>query len=1586
MAPPTDDEEPKFRFRVNIMPPRRPANSLFKRINEPQAEEPLHIIAVPARASEKFADVWKHIKERYERNYTAEEVAKGWFHKLQDRYGADIDSHDGVGELGYTINSPKEDLVLIMLQNGIDRDGSVPETSGLRPPGFCRPELSVEQEQQAKRRKLEEERYGVALEEMDEDTAIESRERSLGIGSPELAAPANCDDNHRIDADGFAVPLLPGSVSRKRKRPQTTRGDIIPSSMEGENDDDILVEDSQTASQGHNASLETVRSNAPTSRPRSIRSMPADASAGASMSSTRASRARTTAPVAIENQAPLRVQRLAALQTATSKSTSSLKGAESPPKSPPTPVSAASQTFSQQPPESAQRPKPTPLIASTPIVQRQHQLATERVVPEDELDFDPIEDDDLLQGIEGTANDDSVDTNPEAGPAYHAPLSSTVASAKSKPGKLAKPKKTLSLTPKAGPSASKQSVSTPTSNALRLSGSQSSSTKNPRSQTGTNQPWSSEEDKCLLQGLREGLNAAQIVKRFSFEGRTPSAVRGRRAALHKQNPGIELAATQINADVEQSAKKRRNWSIEEKQIMSRAISDGFDALEIHAMHFPSRSEDSVSRAVLSLQDQAWKVASMGHLYPGNPAGLLGWTPKDACKLRRTILEGLETQVAKKRYFSRWNMQEVQKQLDAYKKQYKAEEAADRARAPRTSSSTKKAVFGSFQMPTDSSQLPVNSSPVERSMQARAARRPSVDAQQRAPSIDVASSPPQDTTNEPSHIHTQNKQQSSNQEPRPSSPAVEISVTEQNSARENLPSVDLADCREKVSRPSSRSGRQSTINFVRDKGKKRAGPPRPTSEELDTQYGRHPTSSSAQWSATQPQEQLLTAVSRERSRGMGNDDNVHAQHDPAHDLEMLEAELEQNGNLVYQTSAPIEDGVVSEIQPSSPNETYRKDATMIRTATEVQNVSDVCQLSAGTAMTMQSPITTSSAASGRQRRSRVESGVDIRAAAQLSQELNRSLSREAHEDTEEREEAAHEDQVFSTPDPKIKRYHRAGRISTVTFSEDAVPQNGHEITEDNEPSQAQDPPTTRSQHATRVSFQTEPSPRGIDAGVGQVQGLPSLQPSPQISASESGGTATASVRPGKLPSRGPSYASRIRDIHKPPQPISNSAAKGPDKSPSRRLTDDTMEPARKDGSLPPPTDAEIWEKTAIAEAIGRDRQEYFEDLKISTFSIRAMSCGDWEEVRRLKAEERRLRRQRKIALGTYVISKRDTQHPHGIAQSGDANEADEDVIRADDFSDSSSEYESDGDENIWSDADFEQPPDVDHDRHFSEVEDDEEIEETNGRAARAIGVPKDADRSKRISEANDDEEMVDLVDTLQESAGVNNADEHEINGDKLELPTVQTLHETNGSPQHVLIDDSLQDPSNSGTEAPPTHTVTRKRKVDEGGSSPEYRRDKLQSDDRAAMPPPVKTNKRNQRRKRASGRRTSRSGSERSSSFSHAHTGSDAPPQHPPSTPVQSGSSAHRSKRARANDITPAEQTPKSSLSQTQQTTAGSQKAPLSSTKEVQRATGGGLSGLVRKAHIPTPPKVKRTPQKDNKARKLDIRADNEESDASSESD
>lgn len=1577
MAPPAKDEEPKFRFRVNIMPPRRPVNSLFKRLQQPKVEEPLHIIAVPARASETFADVWKHIKERYERNYTAEEVAKGWFHKLQDRDGADIDSHDGVGELGYTIDSPKEDLVLIMLQNEIDRDGSVPETSGLRPAGFSRPELSEEQQQEAKRRKIQEERYGVALDDVDEDTPIESRERSLGPGSPDLGAQVNGDDGHKVDADGFAVPLLPGSVSRKRKRTRTTRGDVVPSSIEGENDEDILVQDSQTARNAEKVISETLPNDSST-RARIMHSMPADTSAGASTSSARASRARTTAPSVNEDRGPLHAQRLAALQAPSSKPTPKATSARPQPRSPPTPVSATSQPFIQQPPESAQRPKPTP-----PVIQKgQHQLATEREAPEDGLDFDPIEDDDLLQGIAGTANDDESRT----GLPIQTPVSSAHVSVTSKSGKLPKPKKLLNSTPKSSASASKKHAFTPAKNGLeRLSGTQGSTSKNPRSQSGALERWTPEEDNFLLQGIREGLGAGEMAKKFKFEGRTPSAVRGRRAVLIKRNPGIENTMSQTTADSEKtphSATKRRVWSVEEKQIMSRAIAEGYDALEIHAKHFPGRSEDSINRVVLSLQDQAWKVASMDSMFPKNGAQLPGWTPKDSCKLKRTYRKGLGTMVAKKLYFNRWTMQEVQKQLDHYSAQIKAMEA-DQARASQANSAVKKAVFGSSQIPLDSSQLPVDSSPVERSMQARAARRSSVDAQPRILGIEVPSSPPQATTTKPSSTQAQTEHRPSNQEQKSSSPTVEIPVTEQDTARGNISSVEQNASRKTVSRPSSGNGRQSTLNFLRDKGKKRAGDPRPSTEELDTLYARHPTSISTGGPATQPQQSPVNMNLPEQSRIEDDDGSSDGEHTPADDLEMLDAELER-GSHSHEANGLFEDSLPPKTQPVSGNNAHRDNPKIERSPEHATLFSDGRRQSASTGMTMQSPMTTSSTSSGRRRRSRVESGVDTRVAAQLSQELNRSLSRE------EREEAAHEDQVFSTPDPKINRYHKATRARTVTFS-DTNTLHDNEAAEESQAFQTQDPTTTRSQRASRVSFQSEQSPRSTAPGPPSAQKPTRLQPSPQIGTPESGGAratgpASTPARPGRLPSRGPSYASRIKDIHRPARAVTNATAKIPHESPKKTSTNDAIEHVRDEGS-PPPTDADIWEKAAIAETLGRDRQEYFEDLKLSTFSINAMGHGDWEEVRRLKAEERRLHRERKIARGVYVPSKRDTQHPDGPPQGGDAEQADEDIIRADDVSDASSDIEDDGDEKTWSDADFEQAPEVDQDRHFSEVEDDEVLEEAAGQAVKAIEEPKDVDHSKRVSEVIDDEEMVD------KAQHVDVADAPEEHVDELALPTVHTLRETNSNTQHALTDDNLQELNNSGAEGSPTQTAGRKRKVREDDSSPELRRDRQQSHDRTAMPPPMSTgakdSKRKKRRSRLSNQRASKSGSERSSSFSHAHPSSDAPQQHAPSTPARPDPATHRSKRTRVSETTPAEQTPKASQTLKQAAVAGSQKAPSSSVKSSQRtdASGiSGLSGLVRKAHIPTPPKVKQTPLKENKAKKLDVRASDDESDESSDSD
>jgi hypothetical protein len=1223
-----------------------------------------------------------------------------------------------------------------------------------------------------------------------------------------------------------------------------------------------------------------------------------------------------------------------------------------------------------------------------PVFQRgQAQPITDREVPEDGLDFDPIEDDDLLQGITGTANDERNDVELAPVKPTQAPVSSTPASSKSKAKsrKLPKQKNTLSFTPKGSASVSKHSAFTPVNSTLeRFSGTQGSSGKNPRSQSGIKDFWTPEEDGFLLQGIRTGLSAAEITKKFGIEGRTPSAVRGRRALLIKQNPGIEQMTRESTSEggtPGTSATKRRSWSVEEKQVISRAIANGYDALEIHAQHFPGRSEDSVIRIVLSLQDQAWKVAAMDSLFPKNGANLPGWTPKDSCKLKRTCVEGLTTGVAKKTYFGRWTMREVQNQLDAYGAQRKAVQE-DQARASQASSAIKKATFGSSQLPADSSQLPVNSSPVERSMQARAARRPSVDVQPQKPGTHVPSSPPQASATKPSSLQVQTKRQPTDQEQRSSSPTVDITVTEQDIAREEVSIVAQDTPRAPIRRPSSGSGKQSTLNFSRDKGKQRAGDPRPTSAELDAQYVRHPTSSRIMRSATQPQNSPNATIAMPHTSIEDEDEVRDDQHNPADDLEMLDAELE-NDNAEDATT----------IQPEHVTEHDSHDDSMaVRVAEQAPSTIGGRRQSASTAMTMESPMTASSVSSAQRRRSRVESGVDTRVAKQLSQELNRSLSREA------REEAAHEDQVFSTPNPKINRYHRTPRHSNVTFPEDFEPQvdrnaNDEGQTFRTQTFQTKEPTTTRSQRRSRVSFQTDQSPRSTEPRPSSARKAPSLQPSPQIGFSNSDGAhattpATTPAKPGKLPSRGSSYASRIKDIHRPAQAAVSASAIVTDPSSRKGASNDTTELVR-DNMSPPPTDAEIWERSAVAESIGRNRQEYFEDLKLSTFSIRAMGSGDWEEVRRLKAEEKRLHRQRKIARGDYVPSKRDTQHPDGPAQSGDAEQADEEVIRIDDVSDSSSEVDEDYDEKIWSDADFEQPADVDHDRHFSEVEDDAVDDHE---ATKAIEEPQGSDGSRHVSEVNDDEAMLDEGQEAPQADAVEVVGEHEEPADELDLPTVHTLPELNDVSRSGPTDDNLQDVDNSGAEGSQTRIARRKRKIHDEENSPNLRSDKQQPDDKATMPPPPSTNvkrpKRAERRKRrSSGTHARNSGSERSSSFSHPHPGSDALQQHVPSTPDRSEPAAHRAKRARVGETTPAEQTPKASLAQKPQTNKASQKAPSSSVKGSQRSSGGGmsgLSGLVRKAHIPTPPKVKQTPLKGKK--KLDLRAEDDESEESSDSD
>lgn len=1571
MAPSKATGDEQFRFNVKIMPPRRPTNSLFRRLQQPKAEEPLHTIAVPARKSETFADVWKHIRERYERNYGAEEVAKGWFYKLQDRFGADIDSHDGVGALGYTPQTPIEERVLVMLQNEIDRDGSVPENSGLRPEGFGRPALTEEQAHQAKRRKVQEERYGTSLEELDEDTPIESREKRVGFGSPQLGGED--DDGGKIDADGFAVPALPGSVSRKRKRSSRKDNDVIQSSVEEENEDNVLVPGTQPAAHDE----EAVPDNCPTdhvaSRTRLRKSMPADATAGASAINTKGVRAVTAAPEAGTRGSFKKNVNLESPHVQNPEISQDRPDLNSElHRSPPTPVSRKSHLGTQRPPESAQRQKATPLVASTPAGQSaQAQPLEPQETSQNILDFDPIEDDDLLDGIADTVYDDF--DNDESGFVVRDDISAhggapPSTNLKAKPGKLPKPNKDVAFTPK--------------SSALHfLSGTQGSTSKNPRTSSGRKIFWETEEDAFLLQGHRQGLNAAQIIQTFDLENRTTSAVRGRLKLLLQKRPELS-SQTRLVDDIDgdhrsapSSSKKRSAWPLSDVQTMSHAIAEGFDALEIQAMYFSKRSEDAVNRKVLAVQDQVWMNASKNPLFPENHAGLDGWTLKDGCKLRRTFREGLPTAEAKTLFFGRWKMSEVQKQLDGYKAQIKALQASQ-GRAARA---TKPA----DDLTIESSQLPANSSPVERSMQARAARRPSTGLP-RHRSAGISSSPSHDGAEQRGF---EAEAQSLASAKRHSSPTVEISIVEQDRARTSL------------SRPPSGKSTQTKLNFNREKGKNRASAPRPNDQELDAQYTRRATRNSTAHTAAISQPENVVSITQEDGDPA---DDANEEHTPADDLEMLDAELEEMHEPAPRESPSsiFDEPNTRSTRQQPPVAGLERRRSSRQLPSPQMNISHVSGNSSMQPASVSSPASaqrrksrssqpsllspmmtrhdTALSSSDRRRQSRVESGVDTRAAVQLSQELQRSLSREGQEEEQQ------ESQAFQTQDPSTSRSQRAAAAAANAMPIQELGKSDPDIDSD-QGFQTQTSGANRSQHDVQNADAELP---GFDAATKSDSG--GLNPSPQIGTSNLKSTSviTPATTPatGKLPPRGQSYASKIRDIQRSEQTTAPNTTRKSESSERSESTSHNDKSGSEPHLQPPPTDAELWTKTANAEKLGKNRQEYFEDLKINAYSVRAMARGDWHEVNLLKAEQHRLHRQRQIGKGRRVSMAQDTQHPDGLAQGGDSENADEDVIRIDDDTSSESEVNEQPNGDIWSDADFEQPEEVDHDRHFSEVDGEEEDADLPPEP-----IASEVNHDRHANEVNEEDQPLDAIDATKEDPHQNHIeapDHDEEDEEELELPTAPTITETNGDVHHALTDENLQELNNSGAEGSPVRHH-KQPSTAENNIKPSSKDEKLQSDDRAAMPPPSKRALKRQERRKRKFRRHSEGASERSS-LSHPVLSSDAPKPEIPSTPDEKQNPGHQNKKRKLSDNTPVSQTPKSSRkAQTHSNTMSSQAAQGPSIGGSQFSAGGGgggsmgLSGLVRKAHIPTPPKAKPVPQKDLKSKRLTLNANDGDSDESS---
>ncbi|KAG9943973.1 hypothetical protein KCU85_g8294, partial [Aureobasidium melanogenum] len=179
------------------------------RVLRPPAEDVKFFLSVEPDAT--FLRVWTLVQQRYRENYSAGRRNDTYFKKLQDSSGADIDMRDTVIDIFGEIQDPNERIVQIR-QLPLGRDDTVPFDSYLHPP--IKPPTPQEQEE-IDRLRLEYDRYGATLDNLDPDHPVESHEDAA---------------ERRIDQDGFAIPARINRPPHPHLPPPVTQ--TIPNSQD----------------------------------------------------------------------------------------------------------------------------------------------------------------------------------------------------------------------------------------------------------------------------------------------------------------------------------------------------------------------------------------------------------------------------------------------------------------------------------------------------------------------------------------------------------------------------------------------------------------------------------------------------------------------------------------------------------------------------------------------------------------------------------------------------------------------------------------------------------------------------------------------------------------------------------------------------------------------------------------------------------------------------------------------------------------------------------------------------------------------------------------------------------------------------------------------------------------------------------------------------------------------------------------------------------------------------------------------------------------------------------------------------------
>ncbi|KAG9852009.1 geranylgeranyl transferas-like protein type II beta subunit, partial [Aureobasidium melanogenum] len=172
---------------IYCMPKAVTDRVLNRRKPPPEGPEKFDEFVLPVDQDDTFSHVWTLIKRRHVENYRSARARDTYYKKLQDSTGADIDMRDTVMDILGEITNPKDRIVQVQ-QEYLGRDDTVPIDSHLHP---RIPSPTTQEREENNRRRMEFDRYGATLENLDPDHPIESHE-----GQAE----------RRIDQDGFAIP------------------------------------------------------------------------------------------------------------------------------------------------------------------------------------------------------------------------------------------------------------------------------------------------------------------------------------------------------------------------------------------------------------------------------------------------------------------------------------------------------------------------------------------------------------------------------------------------------------------------------------------------------------------------------------------------------------------------------------------------------------------------------------------------------------------------------------------------------------------------------------------------------------------------------------------------------------------------------------------------------------------------------------------------------------------------------------------------------------------------------------------------------------------------------------------------------------------------------------------------------------------------------------------------------------------------------------------------------------------------------------------------------------------------------------